>query len=73
MGGENPSHAAIRAFFGAKSSEQGIFMAVIRNIIEAHRGIIRFVEDDASGLSMVLYLPCIQEAAGSGRNGASAR
>lgn len=72
-GGGSSSHAGIRAVFGVKSSEQGIFMAVIRNIVEAHRGIIRFVEDEAAGLSMVLYLPCIQETAGSGRNGQASR
>lgn len=69
----NPSNAGIRGIFQEKKSEQGVFLAVIRNIVEAHRGIIRFVDDEASGLSMVLYLPSAQEADGPGRIGTASR
>ena len=68
-----PFNDGIRSIFRERNSEQGIFLAVIRNIVEAHRGIIRFIDDEASGLSLVLYLPCIQEAADPGVAGADSR
>lgn len=66
------SNAGIRGLFRERNSEQGVFLAVIRNIVEVHRGIIRLV-DGASGLSLVLYLPCTQEAAGAGGAGRPSR
>ncbi|NPU84713.1 MAG: hypothetical protein HPY65_09520 [Syntrophaceae bacterium] len=68
-----PSNTGIRGLFRERSSEHGVFLAVIRNIVEAHRGIIRFVDDDASGLSLVLYLPCVRDADSAGRFGPASR
>lgn len=63
---EDLPDVVIRDIFREENREEGIFLAVVRNIIEAHRGIIRVTGAAAAGLSLILYLPCLPEAAGSG-------
>ena len=56
--------AIFKPFFTTKQTGTGLGLAVTRNIIEEHRGVIRVESQPGKGTTFTVFLPCAAPAAG---------